>query len=106
MIPELETKRLLLQPLRLADAEQTQRLFPQWEIVQFLNAGVPWPFPENLALRNYRDVILPAIERGEEWHWSLRLKDSPENLIGKIAFIQVSGTTVVTGWDYPGRARG
>jgi hypothetical protein len=36
MIATLHTGRLLLQPLRLADAEQTQRLFPQWEIVQFM----------------------------------------------------------------------
>jgi RimJ/RimL family protein N-acetyltransferase len=25
------------------------------------------------------------MERGEEWHWSLRLKDAPERLIGKIS---------------------
>lgn len=25
----------------------------------------------------YRDVALPAIERGDEWHWSLRLKSQP-----------------------------
>jgi hypothetical protein len=29
MIETLHTDRLLLQPLRLADAEQAQRLFPQ-----------------------------------------------------------------------------
>lgn len=85
MIVELETKRLFLRPLQLADAEQTERLFPQWDIVKFLNAGVPWPYPENQVFPRYRDVILPAIERGEEWHWSLRLKESPERLIGKIS---------------------
>ena len=82
---ELQTQRLVLRPLRLADAEEAERLFPQWEIVRFLNAGVPWPWREGLALQQYRDVILPAIERGEEWHWSLRLKDSPDRLIGKIS---------------------
>jgi [ribosomal protein S5]-alanine N-acetyltransferase len=85
MIAELETKRLFLRPLQLSDAKETERLFPRWEIVKFLNAVVPWPYPDNLALHRYRDVILPAIERGEEWHWSLRLKDSPEQLIGKIS---------------------
>ena len=88
MIDPLETKRLLLRPLQLADAEESERLFPQWEIVKFLNAGVPWPWPTGLALRQYRDVILPAMERGEEWHWSLRLKESPERLIGKISLHQ------------------
>jgi RimJ/RimL family protein N-acetyltransferase len=76
---------LFLRPLQLSDAEQTERLFPQWDIVKFLNAAVPWPYPENQVFPHYRDIILPAIERGEEWHWSLRLKESPEFLIGKIS---------------------
>ena len=88
MIVPLETKRLFLRPLRLADAADAEELFPQWEIVKFLNAGVPWPCPKGLALRQYRDVILPAIEGGEEWHWSLRLKESPERMIGKISLHQ------------------
>ena len=82
---ELETKRLFLRPLQLSDAEQTERLFPQWDIVKFLNAAVPWPYPEDQTLPRFRDIILPAIERGEQWHWSLRLKESPEYLIGKIS---------------------
>jgi RimJ/RimL family protein N-acetyltransferase len=85
VIVELETERLFLRPLRLADAEEAERLFPQWEIVKFLNAAIPWPWREGLVLPQYRDVILPAIERGEEWHWSIRLKDSPDRLIGKIS---------------------
>jgi hypothetical protein len=40
-IIQLETKRLVLRPLQLDDAEQTDRLFPQWDIVKYLNAGVP-----------------------------------------------------------------
>ena len=74
-----------MRPLQLSDAEDADRLFPHWDIVKFLNAVVPWPFPENQVFPHYRDVILPAIERGEEWHWSLRLKESPEHLIGKIS---------------------
>jgi RimJ/RimL family protein N-acetyltransferase len=85
MIVPLETKRLILRPLQLADAEQTELLFPHWEIVKYLNAVVPWPCPANQSFARYRDVILPAIERGEEWHWTLRLKDSPESHIGKIS---------------------
>jgi ribosomal-protein-alanine N-acetyltransferase len=84
MISTLHTGRLLLQPLRLADAEQTQRLFPQWEIVQFMTSLVPWPYPADGALRFYRDVALPAMERGVAWHWTLRLRTSPEHHIGVI----------------------
>ena len=85
MIRPLQTERLLLRPLQLDDAESAERLFPHWEIVKYLTAAIPWPFPKGLVLPQYRDVILPAIERGEEWHWSLRLKDSPDQMIGKVS---------------------
>jgi hypothetical protein len=41
--PELQTRRLLLRPLTMADAPQIQTLFPRWEIVRYLNNKVPWP---------------------------------------------------------------
>ncbi len=64
--PVLETFRLVLEPLRLEDAEQVQPLFGQWDVVQYLAAGVPRPYPEGAAHAYYRDVALPAIERGDE----------------------------------------
>jgi [ribosomal protein S5]-alanine N-acetyltransferase len=82
---ELHTQRLLLRPLRLSDTAETQILFPHWEIVQYLNAIVPWPYPADGALTYYRNTALPAIERGEEWQWTLRLKQSPERHIGAIS---------------------
>jgi [ribosomal protein S5]-alanine N-acetyltransferase len=82
---ELHTLRLLLRPLQLADAQQTQLLFPHWEIVKHLNPNVPWPYPVDGALTYYRDVALPAIARGDEWQWTLRLKQSPEQHIGAIS---------------------
>jgi RimJ/RimL family protein N-acetyltransferase len=82
---ELHTPRLLLRPLQLSDAEQTQRLFPHWEIVEHLNPNVPWPYPADGALAYYRDVALPAIERADEWQWTLRLRQSPEMHIGAIS---------------------
>jgi ribosomal-protein-alanine N-acetyltransferase len=84
MTMTLETERLLLRPLELADATQVQPLFARWEIVEFLNDKVPWPFPEDGVLSYYREVALPTIERGEEWHWTLRLKERPEQIIGSI----------------------
>jgi RimJ/RimL family protein N-acetyltransferase len=90
MVP-LETPRLILRPLELADAEQVQRIFPHWEIVKFLNHRTPWPFPTDGAFTHIRDVILPAIERGEKWHWSLRLKSDPGLLIGSISLRKREG---------------
>ena len=87
MVPQLETMRLVLRPLELADAEQIQRLFPHWEIVKHLAAVVPWPYPADGALTFVRDVALPAVARGEQSNWTLRLKTNPEQLIGSIALI-------------------
>ncbi len=87
MTPRLETHRLLLPPVTLADAGQIQIIFPQWEIVRYLNNRVPWPYPQDGAQAYYRDVALPAAERGEEWHWTLRLKSSPDCIIGCISLM-------------------
>lgn len=88
MVPTLETPRLFLRPLALVDVEQVQRIFPQWEVVRYLNAIVPWPYPPDGALTYYRDRALPAIERGDEWHWTLRLKTNPDRIIGAIGLIR------------------
>jgi [ribosomal protein S5]-alanine N-acetyltransferase len=104
--PTLETPRLLLRPLALSDAAEVQPLFAQWEIVKQLNARVPWPFPENGVHIFYRDVALPAIERGEEWHWMLRLKDDPDQkIIGSIC-LKLEGNNNRGFWlarDWQGR---
>lgn len=71
--------------MELADADEVQLLFPQWEVVRYLANQVPWPYPSDGAYRFYRDVVLPAVERGDEWHWTLRLKDAPAQLIGAIS---------------------
>ena len=83
-----ETARLWLRPLELGDAQQTQILFPHWEIVRFLTNTVPWPYPPDGALTYYRNVALPAMTRGEAWHWTLRLKASPDQLIGSISLMR------------------
>jgi [ribosomal protein S5]-alanine N-acetyltransferase len=87
-IPTLETRRLILRPLELGDAEQAQALFPQWEIVRYLANRVPWPYPPDGAHTYYRDLALPAMERGEQWHWMLRLKSNPQQVIGSISLMK------------------
>jgi RimJ/RimL family protein N-acetyltransferase len=88
MIPEGTTERLTLRPLELADAAPIQELFPRWKIVRYLLDRVPWPYPPDGALRFCRDVALPQMERGEAWHWSLRLRTAPEQLIGTISLVK------------------
>jgi len=84
MIAGGETKRLILRPLEIGDAAQIQELFPHWEIVRYLRDVVPWPYPADGSLTHLRDIALPAIERGEQWAWTLRLKSEPERIVGSI----------------------
>jgi [ribosomal protein S5]-alanine N-acetyltransferase len=85
VIPQLQTSRLFLRSLELADAQQAQLLFPHWEIVRYLSNAVPWPYPPDGAYTFYRDAVLPAMDRGDEWHWTLRLKTEPDQMIGSVA---------------------
>ncbi|MGH8452069.1 GNAT family N-acetyltransferase [Pseudomonas sp.] len=84
MQPTLYTERLILRPLTLDDAEASQELFPHWEVVRYLTAEVPWPYPADGARSYLENVALPAMARGEEWHWTIRLKSAPEVMIGNV----------------------
>jgi RimJ/RimL family protein N-acetyltransferase len=88
MISEGRTERLILRPLVLADAEQIQERFPHWEIVRYLLNRVPWPYPPDGALAFCRDVALPQMERGEAWHWTLRLNSAPSIVIGLLSLVR------------------
>jgi [ribosomal protein S5]-alanine N-acetyltransferase len=85
MTVEFHTKRLLLRPVQLCDAEHTQRLsavgdrqVPQHKSSLALSRA-------DRVLNVYRNEILSGIERGEEWHWTLRLKEAPEQHTGVIS---------------------
>jgi len=84
MVPTLHTARLILRPVSLEDAPQVQAVFPQWEIVRYLANKVPWPFPPDGVLTFYRDIAIPAMERGDAWRWTVRLKSTPGRIIGSI----------------------
>jgi [ribosomal protein S5]-alanine N-acetyltransferase len=105
-MPELETPRLLLRPINLSDAPQIQATFPQWEIVRYLNAKVPWPYPPDGAEIFLRTMALPAIERGDEWLWTIRRKADPEKLIGLISLTKTEnenrGFWVAPEWQRQG----
>lgn len=85
--PQLETERLLLKPLASEDASQIQRIFPRWEIVRYLVASVPWPYPEGAAQYYVDNVALAASKEGKGWFWTLRRKASPGELMGVICLM-------------------
>ena len=91
----LQTARLTLTPLQLTDAPAIQQLFPHWEVVRYLDSRVPWPYPDDGALTYVRDIALPAMAAGSEWHWMIRLIEEPSRSIGSICL-----------YDQPGNNRG
>jgi [ribosomal protein S5]-alanine N-acetyltransferase len=52
---------------------------------------VPWPYPADGALVFYRNVAIPAMERGDAWHWTVRLKTDPDRIIGTIGLTRGEG---------------
>lgn len=82
--PPLETARLILRPVMLDDAPAIQRIFPQWEIVRYLDANIPWPYPSDGAAHYLREMLLPAIAGGTAWSWTIRPKTAPDSVRGLI----------------------
>ena len=90
--PTLETERLILRPISLDDAPAVQRWFPDWELVKYLHAGLPWPYPDDGALTNAREC-LEKRARGEKFFWVLVLKDGDDQAIGRIDLWPFDGET-------------
>jgi ribosomal-protein-alanine N-acetyltransferase len=81
--PLLETRRLVLRPLREDDAPVIQRRFARWEVVRYLAAHIPWPYPDDGAASHVAQC-LGQMARGEKCLWAIVLKGGPDELIGRI----------------------
>ena len=81
--PVLETARLILRPLELRDAPAIQRVFPQWEVVKHLHAGIPWPYPDDGAATNTA-MSLETRAKGEKFYWVITLKGGDDEARGRI----------------------
>lgn len=81
--PVLETPRLVLRPVRSKDAPVIQRRFPHWEVVRWLDAKIPWPYPADGAA-TYVATCLEEMTRREKFHWAIIPKSGPADLIGII----------------------
>lgn len=81
--PVLQTPRLVLRPVRAKDAPVIQRRFPRWEVVRWLDARIPWPYPADGAA-TYVANCLEEMARGEKSHWAIIPKSGPADLIGII----------------------
>jgi RimJ/RimL family protein N-acetyltransferase len=83
LIAELETERLILRDVRLADPAAYTKNFAVYDIVRHLAAAIPWPYPQT----GFADFIAGRIEpeQGKTcWCWALYLKTDPAEPIGNI----------------------
>ena len=89
-IPTIETARLRLRPVEMADAPRVQELFDNFNVVRYLNATIPWPYPSDGAETYLADCV-PKMAAQEQYLWAITLRDRPEEgLIGLIGLFPVS----------------
>jgi RimJ/RimL family protein N-acetyltransferase len=88
-IPVLNTEHLLLKPLASEDASQIQMLYPRWEIVWYMVSSVPCPYPDNGAENYVNNVALPDMENGIAWFWTIRHRETPDELMGFICLYDI-----------------
>jgi RimJ/RimL family protein N-acetyltransferase len=81
--PVLETERLILRPVREGDVPVMQRKFPRWEIVRYLHAEVPWPYPDDGAASHYATTVRNSAALRQSF-WAITLKGGDDELIGLI----------------------
>jgi [ribosomal protein S5]-alanine N-acetyltransferase len=76
----LTTARLQLRGVTMADAPAIQKNFDDYEIIRYLAAIVPWPYPADGA-RDFLNSVLP-VQGDNRWVWGLFLHSAPAELIG------------------------
>jgi RimJ/RimL family protein N-acetyltransferase len=81
--PVLHTERLTLRPCRLEDTPVIQRRFNQWDVVKYLAARTPWPYPDDGAATNMVET-LEEMAAGKKMIWAITLKGAGDELIGRI----------------------
>jgi RimJ/RimL family protein N-acetyltransferase len=90
--PVLQTPRLVLRPVRSKDAPVIQRRFPHWEVVRWLDAKIPWPYPVDGAA-TFVAACLEQMARGDKSHWAIIPRSGPADLIGIIDLWPDDGVT-------------
>lgn len=92
-VPVLETPRLILRPVRESDVPAMQRHFSNWEVVRYLHAHVPWPYPEDGAAQHWARMSQEIAAR-EKSHWAITLKErGDDELVGLIVLWADDGET-------------
>ena len=69
--PTLHTPRLRLEPIGLQHAASLQPLFADPQVLRFLSANVPNPYPDDGMQWFLENVLLPQVEAGVAMAWAI-----------------------------------
>lgn len=86
MIPELTTKRLVLNPFTLNDAPDVQRLAGD-EAVSKLTSNVPYPYLDGMA-EDWISGHVPLAEAGRGLVWAIRERQEG-GLVGAVSLVNM-----------------
>ncbi|HWZ93039.1 MAG TPA: GNAT family N-acetyltransferase [Polyangiaceae bacterium] len=78
--PILNTTRLVLRPLRATDEARLQALFPHYEVLKYMNAAIPWPYPDDGAT-HFIESALAGMAREERFVWAIVEKAAGDDLL-------------------------
>ena len=90
-VPTLETKRLFLREVTMADEPAIKRHFIDYEVVRFLSYKIPWPYPEDGAKDYLENVVIPN-QGKDRWIWGIYKKNNPKEMIGCIDMFKEGAT--------------
>lgn len=82
-IPTLNTERLVLKGVTMEDVPSYSEYFVDYDVIRYLSAEVPWPYPEN-GVKDYIEHVLLPQQGKDRWVWGIFLKEQPDQLIGCI----------------------
>jgi ribosomal-protein-alanine N-acetyltransferase len=84
--PTLKTKRLILRPPSIEDADSIQKYFNNWNIVKNLSLRTPWPYPVDGAKTFLEQSVLPRMNQGDYYYWVISKRDNGTEAIGVLDF--------------------
>lgn len=84
--PTLQTARLLLRQMTLADAPALHRLRSSKTVMQYINRPLTQTLEE---AEGWVNIIIDAVTRNEGITWTICLKDAPEEHVGNIGIWRI-----------------
>lgn len=82
---KLETPRLHLRPVSLEDSPSVQKYFNNWNIIKYIGAEVPWPYPNDGAKTHLKDILI-KVDLSNTYLWGIVLKEIDDEIIGVVEY--------------------